>query len=502
MEHISKEFAGTPANDDITFEVQQGEIHALLGENGAGKTTLMNILYGLYRPDRGTILLRGKPVQIRSPREAIDHGIGMVHQHFMLVPVFTVAENIALGLPTPREPLLALGQVEERVRQLSAQYKLAVDPRAVVESLPVGVQQRVEILKALYRQADLLILDEPTAVLTPGEVQELFVILRQLAAQGKAVIFISHKLDEVMTISDRITVLRDGRVVDTVRRQDTNKAALARMMVGREVVLRVSKEAPCPSPNPVLDVAGLTVLRPGRRPALSDVTFCVQGGEIFGIAGVDGNGQRELAQVISGLLKPSAGKVVICGQDVCRLGPRGLIRLGVARIPEDRHRQGLVMDFTVAENLVIDRFDCAPNSRYGFLNRGQIQRHAAELCELCDIRPRQPGLLARTLSGGNQQKAILARELSREPRFILAMQPTRGLDVGATEYVYRRLLEARQRGAAILLISTELDEILTLSDRIGVLYEGELVGVVEAAKAEISELGLMMAGVTRHKVGG
>jgi ABC-type uncharacterized transport system ATPase subunit len=502
MEHITKRFAGFVANDDINFEVRAGEIHALLGENGAGKTTLVNILYGLYHPDAGTISVRGERVQIRSSRQAIDHGIGMVHQHFMLVPVMTVAENIVLGMPTPSEPLLGLRAVEDSVRSLSEQYKLAVDPRAVIQDLAVGGQQRVEIIKALYRKANLLILDEPTAVLTPAEVVELFAILNRLTAQGKSVVFISHKLDEVMTISHRITVLRDGKLVGTVRREDTDKMALAEMMVGRKVVLRLNKEPACRGATPILHVEDLTVLRPKRRAALSKISLCVDQGEIFGIAGVDGNGQRELASVISGLLSPSSGRVTLHGKDVSRLGPKGLARLGVARIPEDRHKLGLVMDFSIAENLVIDSFDTPLFSRFGFLNHSRIWKHAVQMCRDYDVRPPLPRLAARLLSGGNQQKAILARELSRKPFFILAVQPTRGLDVGATEYVYQRLLAARKAGAGILLISTELDEILALSDRIGVMYEGELVGIVEREDADVPQLGLLMAGAGRARAHG
>jgi len=496
MEEITKRFPGVVANDSVTFEVEGGEIHALLGENGAGKTTLMNILYGLYRADSGSIRVRGEHVNISSPHAAIDQGIGMVHQHFMLIPVFTVAENIVLGTRMPREPLLTLKRVEESVRELSKQYGLAIDPRAIVADLAVGVRQRVEIIKALYRKADLLILDEPTSVLTPGEVRELFTILRNLAAQGKSVIFISHKLDEVMEISDRITVLRDGRVVNTVRREETDKANLARMMVGREVVFRVTRDASCRGEQPVLAMKGLTVRRGDNKPALSDITFCVRKGEVFAIAGVDGNGQRELAAVISGLEKPTSGNAELEGQDVTRLGAKGLARLGVARIPADRYALGLVMGFTVEENMIVDSFDRPPNSRLSFLNFKAIRERALSLCEQYDVRPRQPDLETRLLSGGNQQKVILARELSREPSFILAVQPTRGLDVGATEYVYRCLLEQRARGVAILLISTELDEILTLADRIAVIYEGKIMGVVENEDTDVEQIGLMMAGTS------
>jgi len=494
MENITKRFPGVIANDCITFEVGSGEVHALLGENGAGKTTLMNVLYGLYAADSGAILMRGKRANISSPSAAIAHGIGMVHQHFMLIPAFSVAENIVLGTRLPKEPLLDLKQVEKTVQQLSKQYGLIVEPRAMIGDLPVGVRQRVEIMKALYREADLLVLDEPTAVLTPGEVRDLFKILRSLTAQGKSVIFISHKLDEVMEISDRITVLRDGRVVNTVGTEETDKAALARMMVGRDVVFRVSRNVSHGAKRSVLEVTSLTVENGHDKPLLSDVSFHVKEGEILAIAGVDGNGQQELAAVVSGLRKPTTGGARIEDQDITRLGAKKLPQLGVARIPEDRHELGLVMDFTVAENLVLDSFDRPPNSRLSFLNRKAVRNRSLTLCEQYDIRPNRPDMTVRLLSGGNQQKVILARELSRNPSFVLAFQPTRGLDVGATEYVYRCLLEQRDRGAAILLISTELEEILMLADRIAVIYEGRIMGIVESEGADVEQIGLMMAG--------
>lgn len=494
MESITKRFPGVVANDCVTFEVESGEVHALLGENGAGKTTLMNILYGMYSADSGTILMRGKAVDISSPSAAIAQGIGMVHQHFTLIPPFSVAENIVLGTRLPKEPLLDLKQVEKTVQQLSEQHGLAVEPRAIVDGLPVGVRQRVEIMKALYREADLLILDEPTAVLTPGEVRSLFEILRSLTASGKSVIFISHKLDEVMEISDRVTVLRDGRVVDTVAGADTHKASLARMMVGRDVVFRISKNLPHGTDHSVLEVISLTVSNGHDKPALSDVSFQVKGGEILAIAGVDGNGQQELASVISGLRKPSGGRALIEGQDMSALGAKKLPQLGVARIPEDRHEHGLVMDFSVEDNLILDSFDRPPNSRLSFLNRRTVRKQSLTLGEQYDIRPNKPDMTVRLLSGGNQQKVILARELSRNPTLVLAFQPTRGLDVGATEYVYQSLLAQRDRGAAILLISTELEEILMLADRIAVIYEGRIMGIVENEDTDVEQIGLMMAG--------
>lgn len=495
MEGITKRFPGVIANDKITFEVERGQVHALLGENGAGKTTLMNILYGLYEADSGSILINGKHTNISSPSAAIANGIGMVHQHFMLIPTFSVAENIILGTMVPKEPLLDLKYVEERIRRLSKQHNLAVDPRALIEKLPVGIRQRVEILKALYRDAELLVLDEPTAVLTPGEVRDLFGIICSLTDQGKSVIFISHKLDEVMEISDRITVLRDGKVAASVKRQETDKASLARIMVGRDVVFRVTKKKSIKDAKTILTVDKLSIKADHDKPVLSDVTFKVNEGEILAIAGVDGNGQRELAKVVSGLQKPSSGIANILEQDVFHLGVKRLASLGVARIPEDRQELGLVMDFTVEENLVLDSFNNLPNSHFSFLNFRAIRKHALDLCQQYDIRPTQPDLKVRLLSGGNQQKVILARELSRAPTFVLAFRPSRGLDIGATEYVYRCLLEQRDRNAAILLISTELDEILMLADRIAVIYEGKIMGIIENENADIEKIGLMMAGM-------
>ncbi len=496
MERITKRFPGVNANDCVSLEVESGEVHALLGENGAGKTTLMNVLYGLYEADSGSVYMHGKRVSISSPSAAIACGIGMVHQHFMLIPAFTVAENIVLGTRLPKEPLLDLNKVETAVRELSERYGLSVDPCAVIGDLPVGVRQRVEIMKALYRDAKLLILDEPTAVLTPGEVRDLFDILRSFTAQGKSVIFISHKLNEVMEISDRITVLRDGRVVDTVERDKTDKAQLARMMVGREVVFQVSRNSVHGSRHPVLEVGDLTLHNHGDKPLLSGVSFQVCEGEILAVAGVDGNGQQELAAIVSGLQKASTGSVKVKGQDVTHLGPKQLVSLGVARIPEDRHELGLIMDFTIGENLILDSVDRRPNSRFSFLNRRAVRKQALALGEEYDIRPNRPEMVTRSLSGGNQQKIVLARELSRTPSFVLAFQPTRGLDVGATEYVYRCLLEQRDRGAAILLISTELEEILMLADRIAVIYEGRIMGIIENKDADIEQLGLMMAGTS------
>jgi ABC-type uncharacterized transport system ATPase subunit len=496
LDNITKVFDGLVANDRISLDVRQGEIHALLGENGAGKTTLMNILYGLYHPDGGRVRLRGEIVQLTSPKDAIEQGIGMVHQHFMLIPALTVTENIILGLGSLRRPLLDLDSAAQKISSLSQEYGLDADPRAQVCDLSVGAQQRVEIVKALYRGADLFILDEPTAVLTPQEVEKLFGVLRRLVAEGHSVIFITHKLDEVMEISDRVTVLRDGKVVATVDTAETSKEELAHMMVGREIVFRLGKEALAPGET-VLEVSGLEVDLEDERcsVALRGVSLSVRRHEILGIAGVGGNGQSELAGAVVGLFKPAAGKITILGQNIGNRGTRGVIRLNVGRIPEDRNAQGLVPDFTVTENLIATHYSEPPLSRRYFLNFPFIAQLAQGLVAEYDIRPPLPTLLAKQMSGGNQQKVILARELQSEPDLIVAAQPTRGLDVGATEYICKELLKHRERGAAILFISTELEEILSLSDRIAVMFRGEILGITDAEKADIEEIGLLMAGV-------
>jgi len=496
LENITKIFDGLVANDHISLELEKGEIHALLGENGAGKTTLMNILYGLYHADGGQITLRGERVTFSSPGDAIRLGIGMVHQHFMLIPAFTVAENIILGLGSLRRPVLDLDSATERIARLSEEYGLDVDPQAEVCNLSVGARQRVEIIKALYRGADLFILDEPTSVLTPQEVDDLFTVLRRLVKEGHSVIFITHKLDEVMSISDRVTVLRDGEVVATVHTAETTKEDLARMMVGREIVFTVHRESMSPGET-VLEVDGLQVDIDDDRCSmpLQGISFSVRRHEILGIAGVGGNGQSELTGAVVGLFKPTAGKITILGEDIADHGTKGVIKLNVGRIPEDRQAQGLVPDFTISENLISTIFWERSLSRGSFLNFSFIGQMARELIDEYDIRPPQPSLLAKQMSGGNQQKLILARELSRDPDLIVAVQPTRGLDVGATEYIYKELLNHRKRGAAILLISTELEEIFALSDRIAVMFKGDILGIRDADTVEIEDIGLMMAGV-------
>lgn len=494
MRGIVKQFPGVLANDHVDFDLHPGEIHVLLGENGAGKTTLMNILYGLYRPDAGEIRLRGQPVHFRSAFDAIAHGLGMVHQHFMLVSTFTVAENMTLGQPSPRAPLLENPRdVHQRIRGLSDRYGLRVDPTAVVWQLSVGEQQRVEILKALYRGAEVLVLDEPTAVLTPQEVSELLTILRSLAEQGKSIVFISHKLNEVMAASDRITVLRDGRVVGTVPTRETNEHALARMMVGRDVALTVSKGPSQPS-EVRLRVEELWVDDDRDLPALRGLSLEVCSGEILGIAGVAGNGQSELEEAIVGLRPVKHGRVLVDGADLTNAPTRKIITAGVGHIPSDRYTMGMLSDFNIAENLVLPVHGEPPYTRRGLLDRNAIGARAEELMRTFDVRAPSIHSRAGSMSGGNIQKMILARELSGQPRVLIAAQPTRGLDVSAIEFVHRQLLAQRQAGVAILLISTELDEVLALSDRIAIIYEGRIVGVMPGDAADVDRIGLLMAG--------
>ncbi|MBC7242547.1 MAG: ABC transporter ATP-binding protein [Anaerolineae bacterium] len=497
MRGITKRFPGVLANDHVDFVLEAGEIHALLGENGAGKTTLMNILYGLYQPDEGEIYVKGRPATIHSPHDAIQLGIGMVHQHFQLVPTFTVAENIVLGLPSRREPFLeSRRRVHQQIAEVSRAYGLAVDPSCLVWQLSVGEQQRVEILKALYRGATVLILDEPTAVLTPQECERLFEILLALVQDGKSVIFISHKLDEVMAISHRVTVLRDGRVVGTARTQDITKQELARMMVGREMC---PIEKPPASPaGPVIALQDIWAHDDRGLPALRGVSLEVCAGEILGIAGVDGNGQAELEEVLTGLRHPHRGRYLLAGQDVTHASARELFEAGLAHIPADRNRFGMVADMTLAENSILGLEGKPPFTRFGMLRYREMEQHCSHLIREYDIRAPGPAAFAGTLSGGNAQKLILAREISRRPKALVAAQPTRGLDIGATEYVRRKLLEQRERGCGVLLISTELEEILALSDRIAVIYEGQIVGMVDPACVDIEQLGLMMAGAIKE----
>jgi ABC-type uncharacterized transport system ATPase subunit len=489
---ITKRFPGIVANDHVDFELAKGEVHALLGENGAGKSTLMNILYGLYHPDEGEIRLDGKRIRIDSPRDAIDRGVGMVHQHFMLIPVMTVAENIVLATEPTKGPFLDLASAESRVRELSSQYGLTVRPEAKVASISVGMQQRAEILKALYRGDEILILDEPTAVLTPQEASELFTIIRSLQEGGKSIIFISHKLNEVLEIADRITVLRQGKKIDTVPREGATREGLARLMVGREVVLSVEKP-PAEPGETLLEVEDLVVVDERGLEAVRGVSFEVKAGEIVGIAGVDGNGQSELIDALTGLRSLSAGTIAAAGENLTSANARKHLDAGVGHIPEDRQVRGLVLDFTLAENLALHDYAKEPNSRWGWLYPGRLIERAARLLKEFDVRGGRPQTLAAALSGGNQQKVVIAREVSRDPRILVAAQPTRGLDVGAIEFVHRRLVKERDEGRAILLVSFELEEILSLSDRILVVYEGRIVGEYEPGVSE-EELGIAMTG--------
>jgi ABC-type uncharacterized transport system ATPase subunit len=497
LEKIRKSFPGVLANRNIDLEIKPGEIHALLGENGAGKTTLMNCVYGVYRPDGGKIFWKGKPVEINQARDAIALGIGMVHQHFMLIPPLTVAENVVLGLPSKREPFLDLKALEKDVQSTAKKYGFDIDPSAEIWQLPVGTQQRVEILKALYRNAELLILDEPTAVLTPGEVEELFNVLKNLTSQGLSIIFITHKLDEVMAICDRVTVLRDGIVVDTVNKADTNVKELARMMVGREVFLDIEKPDLIPG-GMVLCLKNISALDSRDLPALKNVSFEIRSNEILGIAGVDGNGQTELADVIAGLRTATSGVVEMLGKDITNQSALDVINMGVAYIPPDRQHTGLQLELSLVENLIGKSYYREPFSKRGIFQQATVKSFSDQAIHDYDVRTPGPELKAKLLSGGNQQKLVLARELSGKPDLVIASQPTRGLDIGATEYVHHRMIDARNNGAAILLISTELDEILSLSDRIAVMFEGEIMGIVPGKGADIHAIGEMMAGV--HQV--
>lgn len=496
---VTKTFPGIIANNKVDFQLRRGEIHALLGENGAGKTTLMNCVYGLYTPDEGDILLDGKPLRLKSPADAIQQYIGMIHQHFMLIPTLSVVENVALCLKDQNPLRLELEKVERKICELSNRYGLEIDPRAMVSDLSVGAQQRVEILKVLYRDARILIMDEPTAVLTPNEVEGLFKVLRDIVAQDNSIIFISHKLWEVMRITDRITVLREGEKIATVETKDVSKESLAEMMVGREVFLQY-EHPEVQKGSVVLDMQNVTCRNHNGIKALDDVNLQVFAGEIVGIAGVDGNGQKELAEVIHGLCEVESGHIFFEDVEITDLEPKKRIKLGLGHIPADRLTTGIVPGFNVSENIVLIEFEDQPFTKKGFYQPKEVDRRAMELQKLYDIRMSSIKVPVESLSGGNQQKVVLAREMSRRPRLLIAAQPSRGLDIGATEFTQKKLIEERSKGSAVLLISTDLDEILAVSDRILVLYEGKIMGEAIPGECTISEIGLMMTGMKKDLI--
>lgn len=501
MQHITKLFPGIKANEDVTIQLRRGEIHALLGENGAGKSTLMSILFGMYQPDGGQIIVQGKPVRIQNPNDANRLGIGMVHQHFKLVHNFTVLENIIMGAETTRMGVLQMKEARARVVALSKQYGLMVEPDALISEITVGMQQRVEILKMLYRDNHVLIFDEPTAVLTPQEIEELMKIMKGLVAEGKSILFITHKLNEIMSAADRCSVLRKGRYIGTVNVKDTTQDELAEMMVGRKVNFAVDKTQAKPG-RPVLSVKKLTVKSKHHGKKLVDeVSFDVHQGEIVCIAGIDGNGQSELVYALSGLLQPDSGSIYLNGKEITHSSIRARNDAGMSHIPEDRHRHGLVLDYTLGENLVLKSYHHRDMQEMGFINFPKVQSHAERLIKQFDIRSGQGvSTVVRSMSGGNQQKAIVAREIDLGPEVLLAVQPTRGLDVGAIEYIHQQLVQVRDEGKAVLLVSLELDEVLHVADRILVIFEGKIMAEIDARDATAQELGLYMAGSKREEI--
>ncbi|MCX8046807.1 MAG: ABC transporter ATP-binding protein [Anoxybacillus gonensis] len=500
MLNIRKVFGNFVANDNITLQLKKGEIHALLGENGAGKSTLMNVLFGLYQPDGGEIRVKGKKVNISNPNVANDLGIGMVHQHFMLVDTFTVTENIILGSEPTKGGQIDIERAEQEVRELSERYGLAVDPKAKIADISVGMQQRVEILKTLYRGADILIFDEPTAVLTPQEIQELIQIMKALVREGKSIILITHKLKEIMEVCDRVTVIRRGKGIGTLNVSETNPNELASLMVGREVHFKTEKQPPKVG-KPVLEIENLVVKDSRGITAVDHLNLTVHAGEIVGIAGVDGNGQTELIEAITGLIKSESGSIRLNGKEIRNLTPRQITETGVGHIPQDRHKHGLVLDFPIGENMVLQTYYKEPYSKRGILNFKAIYDKARQLIQEFDVRTPDEYTKARALSGGNQQKAIIGREVDRDPDLLIAAQPTRGLDVGAIEFIHKRLIEQRDKGKAVLLVSFELDEIMNVSDRIAVIYEGKIVAIVDPKETTEQELGLLMAGSKRKEAG-
>ena len=500
MVNITKKFPGIIANDNVTLQLKRGEIHALLGENGAGKSTLMSVLFGLYQAEEGVIKKNGEIVKINNPNDANALGIGMVHQHFKLVECFSVLDNIILGVEDTQNGILQRTKAREKVMALSARYGLSVDPDAVIEDISVGMQQRTEILKMLYRDNEILIFDEPTAVLTPQEIEELLQIMKNLAAEGKSILFITHKLNEIMAVADRCSVLRKGKYIGTVDIKDCTKDDLSRMMVGRDVSFAVEK-VPAQPADVVLDVKNLSVAsKRSKKMAVNDVTFQVRAGEIVCIAGIDGNGQSELVFGISGLEPTAGGTVSLCGKDITTMPIRKRSLLGMSHIPEDRHKHGLVLDYTLEDNIVLQRyFQPEFTNKFGFLRRKNIRSYAERLIEQYDVRSGQgPITISRAMSGGNQQKAIIAREIDKEPQLLIAVQPTRGLDVGTIEYIHKQIVAQRDAGKAVLLVSLELDEVMTVSDRILVMYEGEIVGELDPKTTTVAELGLYMAGAKKE----
>lgn len=502
---IRKQFGDFVANDNVTLQLQKGEIHALLGENGAGKSTLMNVLFGLYQPEGGQIKVNGKEVSITDPNKANDLGIGMVHQHFMLVENFTVTENIILGTEPTKMGLINIRQAAKKVQALSEQYGLNVDPYAKIEDISVGMQQRVEILKTLYRGAEMLIFDEPTASLTPQEIEELIQIMKRLIAEGKSIILITHKLKEIMEVSDRVTIIRKGKGIGTVTTADTNPNELAELMVGRQVFFKTEK-SDCSPKEEVLTVSNLTVKDNRNIERVKNLSLSVRAGEIVGIAGIDGNGQTELIEAITGLRKAAAGQVVLKGKDITSLKPRKITEEGIGHIPQDRHKHGLVLDFPIGHNIALQTYYTAPISKNGIIDYKKVNKFASDIIAEYDVRTPSVHTEARALSGGNQQKAIIGREVSRDPELLIAALPTRGLDVGAIEFIHKRLIEQRDKGKAVLLISFELDEVMNVSDRIAVIYDGGIIDTVNPKETTEQELGLLMAGESLHtkqdKVGG
>ena len=500
MVNITKRFPGIIANDNVTLQLKTGEIHALLGENGAGKSTLMSVLFGLYQAEEGVIKKNGQIVKINNPNDANALGIGMVHQHFKLVECFSVLDNIILGVEDTKGGMLQRDKARQKVMALSEKYGLSVNPDAIIEDISVGMQQRTEILKMLYRDNEILIFDEPTAVLTPQEIEELLQIMRNLAAEGKSILFITHKLNEIMSVADRCSVLRKGKYIGTVDIANSSKDELSRMMVGRDVQFAVDKEEAKPA-DVVLDVQGMSVAsKLSKKNAVENVSFQVRAGEIVCIAGIDGNGQSELVYGISGLENLSGGKISLCGEDITTKPIRKRSLMGMSHIPEDRHKHGLVLDYTLEDNMILQRyFQPEFTNKFGFLRRKNIRSYAEKLIEQYDVRSGQgPVTISRSMSGGNQQKAIIAREIDKDPKLLIAVQPTRGLDVGAIEYIHKQIVNQRDAGKAVLLVSLELDEVMTLSDRILVMYEGEIVGELDPKKTTVEELGLYMAGAKKE----